>query len=123
MSSWGKSILQAEEQGRIIAEAMSKQKESSAFVRTDRSLRPRIDLTVAHADSPLGLEDGTVYKWLVVETVGAPFTFRIKSSQGHLSDQFTAVVGLNLAQHDFVEILVTNVAGVGVGAFQVGWKE
>lgn len=121
--NWAKTVIQAEEQGRIIAKAMGKQEEASAFMRTNRSFRPEVDLTVTHANFPLGLESDIIYKWLVVEVVGAAFTFRLRSPHGHLSDPFTAVVGLNLTQHDFIEILVTNAAGVGIGAFQVGWRE
>lgn len=121
--SWSKTVVQAEEQTRIIARAISKQKEASAFMRTNRSFRPEIDLTVAHVDFPLGLEDDIVYKWLVVELIGTGFTFRLRSPHGHLSDPFTAVVGFNLTQHDFIEVLVTNAAGVGIGTLQVGWRE
>ena len=123
MSSWAKAILQAEETARILSEATVKPQPDSAFMRTNRTLRPVIDLTVVHTDEPLRLEDSIIYKWLTVETVDAPFTFRLKSSDGHLSNPFIADVGFNITQHDFVEILVTNAAGVGIGAILVGWRE
>lgn len=123
MSSWSKTIIQAEEMARILSKSLIPPQSSVAFTRTNRTFRPTVDLTVAHTDTPIILSDTIIYRWLVVEVVGAAFTFRLKSPNNSLSDIFTAVVGLNLVQHDFIEILVTNVAGVGIGAFQVGWKE
>lgn len=121
--NWAKALIQAEEQGRIMAEAISKQKEASAYMRTNRTFRLEIDLTVAHVDTSLGLEDNIIYKWLTVEAMAAAFTYRLKSSSGVWSDAFAGIVGAALDQHDFIDISVSNAVGLGIAVIQVGWKE
>lgn len=122
--NWAKTVIQAEEQGRIMAKAISKQKEASAYTRTNRSFRLEIDLTVAHVDQSLGLGgSGIVYKWLTVEVMAADFTYRIKSPSGVWSEAFAGIVGAALDQHDFINVSVSNAVGLGIAVIQVGWKE
>lgn len=97
---------------------------SAILTGTNRSETVSADLTIAHIDSPLGLESliGQTLKWLTVEKCDATCTFRLKQTNGTYSGLFTADQGRALSQHDFVDILVSNPTGVGICRFVVGWS-
>ena len=92
-------------------------------VRTNKSMRISIDLTVAHDDIPLGLEFGVVYLWLTIEKADSSFTYKLKQVNEQKCGSFTAIQGASLDQHEFIEILITNSAAVGEAIIQVGWRE
>lgn len=118
--SWAKALISAEEQARIVVE---KEQESSSYMRTNRTRRSQINLTVTHTDTPLGLKRGLIYRWLTIEVADSPFTYRLESPSGAMSAEFIGTGGASLAQHDFVEIYVSNSIGTGEGVIQVGWRE
>lgn len=126
--SWSKEIVAAEEQARLTAEQINRMQQPAltqepAIMRTNRSLRVEVDLTVAHNITPLKLTKNIVYRWITIEGVGSPFTYSLKSPNGVTSTPFSGIVGATVVQHDFLEIYITNIIGVGTAVFQVGWRE
>jgi hypothetical protein len=95
--------------------------------RTNRTLNVEVDLTTAHADEVLGVEvSGRVYRWLTIETcdVEEVLTYKLKQTDGSYSDSFVAAQGRSIEQHDFVDIVVTNLAqDSGVCSFVLGYWE
>lgn len=118
-------LLAAEETARILASTSNNPKQlPPAYMRTDRSFRAQIDLTEARTDDPLGLEDWRlIYRWFTVELAEDDFTFKLKSPSGVMSEEFIGRQGAILAQHDFIEIWVSNSVGAGRAIIQVGWRE
>lgn len=124
MSDWGKAIVHAEEISRALSESLVLPKSDSAYIRTNRTFRLEIDLTIARVDQSLGLGgSGVIYKWLTVEAMAAAFTYRIRSPSGVWSEAFAGIVGAALDNHDFTNISVSNAVGIGIAVIQVGWRE
>ena len=123
MNDWSKVIVHAEETARALSKSLVIPQPDSAYMRTNRTFRLEIDLTVVHADQSLGLEDGIIYKWLTVEAAAAAFTYRVRSPSGVWSDAFVGLAGAVLDNHDFIDISVSNAAGLGIAVIQVGWRE
>lgn len=93
--------------------------------RTNVSRMMETDLTVIHTDSPLGLESlGVTFKWLTIERCDSSLNYKLKQTDGSLSDIFRASQGRGVTQHDFIDIVVSNPVGTGVCRFVVGyWKD
>jgi len=93
--------------------------------RTNVSKMIETDLTIVHTDSPLGLESLDItFKWLTIERCDSSLNYKLKQTDGSLSDIFRASQGRGVSQHDFVDIVVSNPLGTGVCRFIVGyWKD
>jgi len=94
------------------------------WTRTNRTKTVEVDLTTAHADEALGLEvSGRVYRWLTTERCDDSLNYKLKQTDGSLSDIFRAYESARISQHDFLDIIVSNPAGTGVCRFVVGYWE
>jgi hypothetical protein len=97
---------------------------SNLTLRTNRSKMVEVDLTVAHSDASLGLEAlGMTFQWVTIERCDAALNYRLKQTDGSLSDIFRAAQGRRISNHDFKDIIVSNPAGSGVCRFIVGYWE
>lgn len=93
-------------------------------VRTNRTKMVEVDLTAAHTDEPLGLEvSGRIYRWLTIERCDSSLTYKLKQTDGSLSDPFTAYKGARITHHDFLDIIISNPIGTGICRFIVGYRE
>lgn len=93
-------------------------------IKTNRSMRLKVDLTKAHTDEELGLEaTGITYLWLTIEKADSPFTYKIKQTNQQKSGIFTGAQGAGLDQHEFTEIYVTNAVAIGEAIIAVGWRD
>ena len=93
-------------------------------VRTNRTISVEVDLSVARTDEPLNLEvPGRTYRWLTVERCDGSLTYKLKQTDGSLSNSFTAYRGSSITNHDFLDVVVSNPAGAGICRFVVGYYE
>lgn len=123
---WAVQLAIHEELARQIALRLERERELLGMLtaRTNKTLTVDVDLTVARTDEPLMLRiPGRVYRWLTIERCDSSLTYRLRQTDGTLSDVFTAYKGASISQHDFVDIVVSNPAGVGVCRFVVGYWE
>jgi hypothetical protein len=96
----------------------------SLALRTNRTKMVEVDLKTAHTDEALGLEaSGRVYRWLTIERCDDSLNYKLKQTDGSLSDIFRAYESARISQHDFLDIIVSNPAGTGVCRFVVGYRE
>jgi hypothetical protein len=94
------------------------------WTRTNRTKTVEVDLTSAHSDQPLGLEvSGRVYRWLTIERCDDSLNYKLKQTDGTLSDIFRAYESARIWQHDFLDIIVSNPVGTGVCRFVIGYWE
>jgi hypothetical protein len=94
------------------------------WMRTNRTRTVEVDLSVEHNNMPLGLEyPGRVYRWLTIERCDDSLNYRLKQTDGSLSDIFRAYESARIWQHDFLDIIVSNPAGRGICRFVVGYWE
>jgi hypothetical protein len=94
------------------------------WTRTNRTKTVEVDLTSAHADEALGLEvSGRVYRWLTIERCDDSLNYKLKQTDGSLSDIFRAYESARISQHDFLDIIVSNPVGTGVCRFVIGYWE
>ena len=90
---------------------------------TNRFMAAELDLTVSHTDQSLGLSVlGVTYRWLTVDQVDAPATYRLLQTDGSMSSSLQAKASAKFQEHEFVDILVSNPAGSGIIRFIVGWR-
>ena len=93
-------------------------------VRTNRTKMVEVDLSIPHTDEPLGLEaPGRIYRWLTIERCDNPLNYRLKQTDGTLSDIFRAYEAARFSHHDFLDIIVSNPPTTGVCRFIVGFWE
>lgn len=96
-------------------------------LRTNRTRMVEVDLTVPRDSEPLGLEvPGRTYRWLTIERCDDSLNYRLKQTDGSLSDVFRAYESARISQHDFVEVIVSNPASSIANAvcrFVVGYWE
>jgi hypothetical protein len=97
---------------------------ADSLTRTNRTKTVEVDLTSAHTDEALGLEvSGRVYRWLTIERCDDSLNYKLKQTDGTLSDIFRAYESARIWQHDFLDIIVSNPIGTGVCRFVVGYWE
>jgi hypothetical protein len=93
-------------------------------LRTNKSIRVSIDLSIVHTNRKLGLSNGSrFYLWLTIEKADSPFTYKLGQVDQTKSESFTGVIGARFDQHEFTEIYLTNAAAVGEAVILVGWRE
>ena len=93
-------------------------------IRTNKSIRIVIDLTVAHNESEAGIAGpNRIFNWVTVEKADSNFSFKLKQTDSLKSDSFTASTGTSLDNHEFTEVYITNTALAGTGIIQAGWRE
>lgn len=85
----------------------------------------RVDLSVVHADEPLGIADlikgvGALYaSYMSIITVPAAFTFKLNSTD---MDPIDAAVGLEQEDFEITEIFITNAALAGTALVNVEYR-
>jgi len=90
--------------------------------RTNRTKMVEVDLTTAHTDWSVGLNAlGVTFYWLTIERCDSSLNYKLKQTDGNLSDIFRASQGRRISQHDFTDIIVSNPVGTGICRFVVGY--
>jgi hypothetical protein len=84
-----------------------------------------VDLTEERSDyTSIGLEvQGRVYRWLTIERCDDKINYKLKQTDGTLSNIFRGYEGSRISAHDFLDVYVSNPAGTGVCRFVVGYWE
>jgi DnaJ-domain-containing protein 1 len=116
------SRYRSEREEKLLEEILSLM--GSLALRTNRTKMVEVDLTTAHTDEAVGLEaSGRVYRWLTIERCDDSLNYKLKQTDGSLSDIFRAYESARISQHDFLDIIVSNPAGTGICRFVVGFWE
>jgi len=98
---------------------------SNIATRTNRTLMVEVDLSTGRPDYvSIGLESpDRVYRWMTIERCDGSLNYRLKQTNGELSNVFRAYEAARIYNHDFLDIYVSNPAGSGVCRFVVGYWE
>jgi len=114
----------------VIAEEMSRSRKARkvAIVKdetTNRTATVEVDLSKERREyEPIGLEiHGRIYRWMTIERCDGELNFRLKQTNGKLSDIFRAYEGARIYNHKFLDIYVSNPPRNGICRFVVGYKE
>jgi len=113
-----------------VAEEMSRSRKSRKIVivkdeTTNRTATVEVDLRKERRDyEPIGLEmRGRIYMWMTIERCDGELNYRLKQTNGRLSDIFRAYDGARIYNHKFLDIYVSNPSKNGICRFIVGYKE